>query len=948
MPTREKRRLLVDATLIGAVLTLLVAAADALGWLTPLERWFYDQRALLCQHWMPPPTDRLVHVDIDDASQATVGRWPWPRTDVAELLDELHKAGAKAVALDVTFTEPQPPELVKPNKFVMAVDHDARLADAIRESGNCVLAAMFPFRVEAVDPDYPAVKAELLKHPERTEAEVVEALRSAGHGRLDLADVVRRNYPAALRDALLEKIQSLGAAAGTELLYEVVVFGTVADTEILRSALLPKTNPLIDTTVLGALRSAQVRDDAFRELRRQALGPAPTAPPVAAGHLSGAPIAGLTRAAAAVGFVDYTQSSDARIRSVPLLLEHDGALYPQLGLALAWRLLDADPKGLRITADSVTIPRGALGDLVIPVHTAPARDLFEIGRDVPLSANLSWFGGRDWTTMYRGGGAAANQHVPVGHVFQACRVRRQIESNHREALDAMNDVLTDELYEEFQVKKLRPDDVAGYTERIDKVMAKPFIPPPGDPKRGQAEAAVAKLREIREADLKLDAELNAHRAQLRSIFQDKAVLVGWTANGVAADFFPTSLHPRCPGVVLHGVVFNQVMTGEVWRTLPPWVTLLVTLLVGALVTLAVSFLPPAKSLTAAALLVVGYLLVNGYLLFDYGNLVLGAAAPVVAVGVVFTGGTAAKLVVERWERARITRRLGSYVDPKLVDYVLKHPEQSLFEGQIREMTVVFCDVAGFTKLTETRGTETVTMLNELWGVVVPTIKQHDGLINKFMGDGIMFFYGAPDQSPHQARDAVTAVLAIRKAVERFNKEVAPARNWPALGMRCGVSTGNMIVGDAGHTTNPSEVRADYTVLGDNVNLGSRLEAANKAVGTGALVTERTWELSRDAGILFRPVGKLCVVGKKTGVMTYEPMALLDNATGQQKELASATKAVVESFMAGSLAECMEAIGRMEAAHGRSKLTDLYRERCEWFLREPSPEPFDCQIVLTEK
>jgi len=161
-----------------------------------------------------------------------------------------------------------------------------------------------------------------------------------------------------------------------------------------------------------------------------------------------------------------------------------------------------------------------------------------------------------------------------------------------------------------------------------------------------------------------------------------------------------------------------------------------------------------------------------------------------------------------------------------------------------------------------------------------------------MGDGIMFFYGAPDQSPHQARDAVTAVLAIRKAVERFNREVAPARNWPPLGMRCGVSTGNMIVGDAGHTTNPSEIRADYTVLGDNVNLGSRLEAANKAVGTGALVAERTWELSRDAGILFRPVGKLCVVGKKTGVMTYEPMALLDDATEQQKALASATKAVV--------------------------------------------------------
>jgi adenylate cyclase len=395
-------------------------------------------------------------------------------------------------------------------------------------------------------------------------------------------------------------------------------------------------------------------------------------------------------------------------------------------------------------------------------------------------------------------------------------------------------------------------------------------------------------------------------------------------------------------------MFNQIMTGEVWRTLPRWVTLLATVAVGVLATLAVSFLPPWKALVAAAGLIAGYLALNGYLLFDYGNLILGAAGPVVAVGAVYSGGTLAKLAVERWERARITKRFSSYVDPKLVEFVLEHPEQAHFEGQVREMSVAFCDVAGFTRLTETRGSETVTILNELWGVVVPAIQQHGGLINKFMGDGIMFFFGAPEQSPHHARDAVTTILAVRKAVDRFNAEIAPPRKWPALELRCGVSTGNMVVGDAGYTTSDSETRADYTVLGDNVNLGSRLEAANKAVGTRALVTDRTYELSKDAGILFRPVGKLCVVGKQTGVMTYEPMALLDDATEQQKSLAAATRAVVESFLDGRLEECLAAIDRMESQHGPGKLTAVYRERCEWFMADPSRAPFDCQIVLTEK
>jgi adenylate cyclase len=368
-----------------------------------------------------------------------------------------------------------------------------------------------------------------------------------------------------------------------------------------------------------------------------------------------------------------------------------------------------------------------------------------------------------------------------------------------------------------------------------------------------------------------------------------------------------------------------------------------------LATLAVSFFPPGKALLASVLLILGYLALNGYVLFDYGNLVLGAAGPLVAVGAVYSGGTLAKLAVERWERARITRRFSSYVDPKIVAYVIKHPDLRHFEGQVREMTVSFCDVVGFTTLTEKYGSDTVPMLNELWGVMVPVIRANGGIVNKFLGDGIMFFFGAPEQSSNHARDAVAAVLAMRRALHlEYNEKIAPSRKWPPLALRWGVSTGNMVVGDAGSADTGAGGAADYTVLGDNVNLCSRLEGANKAVGTSALVTGRTVELAKDAGILFRPVGKLCVVGKHEGVMAYEPLARMDDATDAQKRLAADTRAMVEAFLGGRLPECVAAIDRVESLHGPSKLTALYRDRCEWFLRDPSPEPFDCQIVLTEK
>jgi hypothetical protein len=207
----------------------------------------------------------------------------------------------------------------------------------------------------------------------------------------------------------------------------------------------------------------------------------------------------------------------------------------------------------------------------------------------------------------------------------------------------------------------------------------------------------------------------------------------------------------------------------------------------------------------------------------------------------------------------------------------------------------------------------------------------------------MFLYGAPEQSPFHARDAIRTVFAVRTALAAFN-ERAVAKGWPALALRFGISTGEMVVGDTGA---PGGGRTDYSVIGDYANLGARLESANKAVGTANLMTDRTRELAGD-GFLFRPIGKLCVVGKQASVMTYEVVARDADATDAQKTFAADTSAVVESFLAGRLDECVAALDRMEAAHGPSKLTALYRDRCRYFLDDPARAPFDCQIVLTEK
>src|SRR5947209_4044663 len=136
-----RRKLLRHTVLVGVALTLLVTLADQCGCLVALERWAYDRRARTFQHAAPPPTDRLVHLDVDDRALDVIGRWPWPRAKLAEMLDEVHRARPKVVALDVIFSEPQDPDYrpldpeLGERGPMQKIDHDALLAESLRRGG---------------------------------------------------------------------------------------------------------------------------------------------------------------------------------------------------------------------------------------------------------------------------------------------------------------------------------------------------------------------------------------------------------------------------------------------------------------------------------------------------------------------------------------------------------------------------------------------------------------------------------------------------------------------------------------------------------------------------------------------------------------------------------------------------------------------------------------------
>jgi class 3 adenylate cyclase/CHASE2 domain-containing sensor protein len=944
--SRLERRIIFNTGLVGVLLTTVALVFQIAGLLRQPDDWLYDLRAQRFQFFTPPPTDRLVHLDIDDRALEVIGTWPWPRALLGEIVDELRIAGTAALALDVLFTEKQDPTVeVSRGSFDTLViertlENDPRFAESIARFGNAIVPASVSFAPRPPSPLQAAAVEQLEKDPELFEAQLIPLLIDREWGRDEVDATVRREFPSLRREALFMRVARECAA------------GELTVDELL-PRLLPRTDPALRFLEKPDIERAHARYRALRAMQNHVR----PFPPEQAGHFAPGKITlpaiwPLGEAAAASGFVDWNAPADGKVRSVPLLVSIDGKLLPHLGLSMALRTLGTRLEDVQIAARDIRLPRPGKPPIVIPVRTEWTAHL---ERHVTMVADIPWFGRTDdWEAMYDWPlhRERFKQHLSIGLVWSPCATRRQMQRNLSDAGEAVKAVLyVLESQKLEQVEKAPPplDAYEAWYELIDVTLqeAKPRLDEYGrtDPAKldefGRTFlASVDALRRIRTNNARLAEKLSAQRRSLAEKLQGRSVLLGWIATG-RTDWIPTSIHRTCPGVVAHGAIFNAIMTGDFWRTAPSWATYVATVCVGIAATIAAARLSSIPAFAITAILGIFYVLLNGLFLFDYGNTIVGLAAPLVALCLVWTGCSFTRILIETSERANLTQRFNQYVDPTLVKYVIERPDQVRLEGETRELTVVFTDLVGFTAMTERLGERSVTLLNEYMARMVPIIRRHGGYVNKFLGDGIMFFFGAPIHNPDHAADAVAAALDMQAAMGPLSEELQ-RQDLPALSMRIGISTGRMVVGDAG----PDDA-SDYTVLGDAVNLGARLESANKMTGTRTLVTARTTELAGNR-FLFRPVGKLRVAGKSEGVMTHEPVAPLAEATAEQRRLVVLSDTIVQAFVAGHIDGCISAVERMENELGPSRFTTLYREQAESQLRSGRSGNPNGLIVFIEK
>jgi len=366
--------------------------------------------------------------------------------------------------------------------------------------------------------------------------------------------------------------------------------------------------------------------------------------------------------------------------------------------------------------------------------------------------------------------------------------------------------------------------------------------------------------------------------------QGAIVLVGTSALGLK-DLRTTPLETSYPGVEVHANILKGLLEGGI-PFQPDWESGLIRTLIILLGFLLAGFLPHMGSV---AMMFTGIGSLFAYLVFNYylwtvSRFDLSQAPIVILVLSITILNIAVGFFQESSRRRNLKDMFGQYVPPAHIDKMVNSGNQDAFASDSREMTVLFSDIRSFTSISEGLSAEELKlMLNEYFTPITQIIFETDGTIDKYVGDMVMAFWGAPLEDANHRLHAIEASLAMLKKTEEL-KPIFKAKGLPEINIGVGLNSGLMNVGDMG-----SQYRRAYTVLGDAVNLSSRLESLTKFYGVRCLVGENTLEGIKDYA--FREVDRIQVKGKENSVNVFEPI-------GKISELSAVQLKELESYHAG--------------------------------------------------
>ena len=415
----------------------------------------------------------------------------------------------------------------------------------------------------------------------------------------------------------------------------------------------------------------------------------------------------------------------------------------------------------------------------------------------------------------------------------------------------------------------------------------------------------------------------------------KIAIIGTTAPTLQ-DMRATPIADVYPGVEVHANMITGILDGEV-KQRPLYVigAEVVLLLIGGIA--FALLIPRLSALWATLVTALGMALIAA---FNYavwqGGLVLPLAASLLVAASIYVLNMAYGYFVESRSKRRLAGRFREYVPPEVVEKMELDPDK-YDKPKSAELTILFSDIRGFTSISEALAPDALRdyineYLTEMSGIIRD---RHRGTLDKYIGDAIMAFWGAPVEDAQHARNAVLAALAMQRHCAPLNARFA-ARGWPALKIGVGVNSGTVRVGDMG-----SRVRRAYTAMGDAVNVASRLEGRTKAYGVGILVGEATRSLVQD--VVFREIDRVKVKGKDEAITIYEP---LEPETGDAER--REWEGVLHAYRARDWEAANMSLGRLLAINPACGLYRVYLQKVQEQRRNPPPADWDGVTVFDEK
>ncbi len=901
--------------------SVAVVAAYLAGGLDWLELKTLDWRFLYANRASADP--RLICIDIDDGSLAKVGRWPWPRDVQAGIISVLAELGAGAILYDVTLTEPEPLRTILPRQADLITDPirinardlilalpDQELRTAIADAGTVYLAF-----------DYasgPARVAESLGRPD-------DQMQRWIKDWLD-ADPLRWRQPAShLYDQVLAALGRHPEGGGSA--------GPEAVAMALRAVLSR------EATILSSLGFSL------------SLWPVGDINPAYFPH---------ARAARRCGFVVAEPDHDGVLRRMRLLVQYEGHVLPQLAFAVAfdqqrWPAIARWRQASSLGRRMFEVPGGS-----------PRIQIDDQGRVL-----VPWLPQRDWTRQF-------GPHIPADALWQVCDRRQSLRHNdelianvlsqlleagqlteHRQYAEDLRQILR--LEDELRQARYRDDSAA--VDRLRKGLAdygrlraegesklRVALTAPlaaSVPAEAGASPALSELAWTLDRALAANAdyrtELDQLLARLRRLVAGKICLVGYTATALA-DMTPIPTCERAPGIIAHANLLSGLLSGQAVGWTPTWLNALLALTLGAVATTASVRWSPRGAGAGVALAVAVYAGVAGWLSF-YAWMCWVAVVPasLAAAGGYLVVALYRYFFVDR-ERRQLALALSQYTSPTLARRMAEDAALCR-RAETREVTALFTDLANFTSISERIGAErTQRLLNRSLGCFSDVIMRHEGMVNKFLGDGVFAFwnpliYPQPDHARRACQTAIDLLAALRE-LTRTGSGADEA--YGELVLRIGVATGWAVVGPCG-----SERKYDYTCIGDSVNVAARLESANKFYGTRVLISGVTYQQA-GPDFVVRPLGAVQVKGKSHAVAVYELLGRAGEVADDCLTYAERFGRAVAAFQSRRWSAAIELL----EGCARSRPDDLaaahYLEAARRYRTAEPPEDWNGAIELTVK